>query len=49
MQRLSNQAMNDATATLVELPSEELKGRIIGREGRNIRTFEHVTGTTLND
>ena len=47
MQRLSNQAMNDATATLVELPSEELKGRIIGREGRNIRTFEHVTGTTL--
>ena len=47
MQRLSSQAMTDATATLVKLPSEELKGRIIGREGRNIRTFEHVTGTTL--
>ena len=47
MQRLSNQAMNDATATLVKLPSEEMKGRIIGKEGRNIRTFEHVTGTTL--
>jgi ribonuclease Y len=47
MQRLSSQAMNDATATLVQLPNEEFKGRIIGKEGRNIRTFEHATGTTL--
>jgi len=47
MQRLSNQSMNDATATLVKLPSEAMKGRIIGKEGRNIRTFEHATGTTL--
>ncbi len=47
MQRLSSQAMNDATATIVKLPNEELKGRIIGKEGRNIRTFEHATGTTL--
>ena len=47
MQRLSSQAMNDVTATLVQIPNEEFKGRIIGKEGRNIRTFEHATGTTL--
>ncbi len=47
MQRITSQSMNDATATVVALPSEEMKGRIIGREGRNIRTFEHSTGTTL--
>lgn len=47
MQRLSSEAMNDATATLIQLPNEGFKGRIIGKEGRNIRTFEHATGTTL--
>ncbi len=47
MQRITSQPMHDATATVVALPSEEMKGRIIGREGRNIRTFEHATGTTL--
>ena len=47
MQRITSQPMNDATATIVNLPSDEMKGRIIGREGRNIRTFEHATGTTL--
>ncbi len=47
MQRITSQPMNDATATVVTLPSEEMKGRIIGREGRNIRTFEHATGATL--
>ena len=47
MQRITSRPMNDATATVVALTSEEMKGRIIGREGRNIRTFEHATGTTL--
>ena len=32
---------------MVQIPNEEFKGRIIGKEGRNIRTFEHATGTTL--
>ncbi len=47
MQRLASQPNNDITATLVQLPSEEMKGRIIGREGRNIKSFEAATGTTL--
>lgn len=47
MQRITSRPMNDATATLVTLPCEAMKGRIIGRDGRNIRTFEHATGTTL--
>ena len=47
MQRLTTKPMNDATATLVNLPSEDMKGRIIGREGRNIKSFEAMTGVTL--
>jgi ribonuclease Y len=47
MQRLASRPNNDLTATLVHLPNEEMKGRIIGREGRNIKSFEAATGVTL--
>ncbi|MGH7995930.1 MAG: ribonuclease Y [Opitutaceae bacterium] len=47
MQRLATKPNNDLTATLVHLPTEEMKGRIIGREGRNIKAFEAATGVTL--
>jgi ribonuclease Y len=47
MQRLTTSTTQDATAISVPLPNEEMKGRLIGREGRNIRTFEQSTGATL--
>jgi len=47
MQRLTTQTTQDATSVLVFIPNEEMKGRIVGREGRNIRTFEQTTGATL--
>jgi ribonuclease Y len=47
MQRLASKPNNDLTATLIHLPSEEMKGRIIGREGRNIKAFEAATSVTL--
>ena len=47
MQRLASKPNNDITATIVHLPSEDMKGRIIGREGRNIKAFEAATGVTL--
>ena len=47
MQRLAGKPNNDLTATIVQLPNEDMKGRIIGREGRNIKSFEAATSTTL--
>jgi ribonucrease Y len=47
MQRIAGKPNNDLTATIIQLPSEDMKGRIIGREGRNIKSFEAATGVTL--
>src|SRR5688500_18916488 len=47
MQRIAGDHTSEATITVVTLPNEEMKGRIIGREGRNIRALEQATGVDL--
>jgi ribonuclease Y len=47
IQRLGNSVSSDAMATTVQIPNDEIKGKIIGKEGRNIKAFERVTGVEV--
>lgn len=47
IQRCASEVTSETTTTAVSLPNEEMKGRIIGKEGRNIRTFEQMLGVEV--
>lgn len=47
MQRFASSQASEISTSTINLPSEEIKGKIIGKEGRNIRTFEKMTGVSL--
>jgi ribonuclease Y len=47
IQKIASDVTGEATQTMVDLPNDEIKGRIIGREGRNINAFEHLTGVDV--
>jgi ribonucrease Y len=47
IQRLSSSVVQDIMSTVVEIPSDDVKGKIIGKEGRNIKAFERITGVEV--